>query len=564
MQHHSSAVSAAASARGEDDAAADALDAADLDTSTDSAVPPPPPMMPRQTVPRDDRLRLPRTELRKRIVQLMEQHRHVLFTSPPGSGKSTIISLLREENMRGRRCLRVPCVGFDSDRMDAESFVLNKANTALSKEQRAPIKDLDDVLQAFDCIIFDDAHRLYAHPRLWQSLIKDGDGISPCRLLFFASYNVQGVEAESPAVPVKLGMQDSRLTADEEEDLIQRIEAEPAYSSLDWLQQLSPIVRAEAGGHVGLLRLMLQQVAEQFRESKVASTFRQAIHFYYNRLLEENISTRFFLRPGECSQEAQSVLQEIVRGVRIPTPPLRAAHAAAAAPDTAQVKAIRQLLRYPMLVDDGGTLQFATPMHKRFFFRCSFSSSVPLEYVPDDIDAWLLLVLSTFEADKLRDPNSQGSGVMPKEGALQHQFWRGACMCLPPQFQVAAEVSRVIEKGGAATIRGELDFWINSQLNWAFELMREGDRRPQHLERFQPHGVYAALQPSAWRVVDFRSTAPRDVGEHDGYVAIKLDDDFRGASVWLPRQSVASRVQFAGLLPPDKAAALVAAGQHGF
>ncbi len=84
-------------------------------------------------------------------------------------------------------------------------------------------------------------------------------------------------------------------------------------------------------------------------------------------------------------------------------------------------------------------------------------------------------------------------------------------------------------------LAGELDFYVNSNLKWAFELMRNGKLKGSHIDRFQVGtGIYAKLPRNASRVIDFRPTGP---GQRDGlgyemYVAVVVAPDFQSAEVY--------------------------------
>ena len=67
-------------------------------------------------------------------------------------------------------------------------------------------------------------------------------------------------------------------------------------------------------------------------------------------------------------------------------------------------------------------------------------------------------------------------------------------------------------------ISGELDFYINGQLQWCLELLRNGDKIGEHLARFDPHeGKYREVESKEFLVVDCR-------GPKRGYGARKSED----------------------------------------
>ncbi len=376
-----------------------------------------------------------------------------------------------------------------------------------------------------------------------------------------------------------------RLTPDEQQELGNRFLREPYYANQrSWLTHVVPMLRADSAGHVGIFRLLLQRLLEEFPTTLERPVSVETVcAFYFGRLFEQEIAKRFFSFPHDLlsryANYHQALEQVLLR--EVPTPPAGHLHspgpasplsAAAASPPPVSVAAasgqvshaslpgesvLRALMRIPLLVDDGGYLAFATPMHKRFFHRLAFPSRLQALPANINIDQWLLLVMRTFQPHLLADAQS---GF--KEGMLQHEFWRGASLCLPPTHRVAAEVSRVL-KQGSPRIAGELDFWINSTLEWAIELLRQGDRKGEHLERFERDGVYGPLRAKQWRVVDFRlvsdplASLPRPRSE-PGYVSVVMcSAACREALVTFPAAKLPD-----GCLRPQRQLKIHFAGNH--
>ena len=369
-----------------------------------------------------------------------------------------------------------------------------------------------------------------------------------------------------------------RLTDDEQEELSQRFMTEPRYADQrDWLQQIIPMLRKDSNGHIGIFRLVLQHLLHAFpTTAKRSASYAKVYSYYFGQLFDQDIAHRFFGFPDNFASKHplyyQSLEQVLLQPNRVRTPPRVTSSLTKATASVTSTKAapsvassqpdattLRALMRIPMLVDDDGHLVFATPMHKRFFPRYAFPST--LQELPENItiDQWLLLVLRSFQPNRLVDEQSNF-----KEGMLQHEFWRGASMCLPPNHHVAAEVSRVLMAGYPLAITGELDLWVNSTLEWAIELLSKGDRKGEHISRFQADGVYGPLQAKQWRCVDFRLPNP-DASlpvprTEPNYVSVVMSSlQCREALVTFPsvtspdgrvlRKAVTLTIRFAGSLP---------------
>jgi hypothetical protein len=195
-------------------------------------------------------------------------------------------------------------------------------------------------------------------------------------------------------------------------------------------------------------------------------------------------------------------------------------------------------------------LVFATRIHHNFFMRWVYSSQKQPDHwnklINNDIDQFIIQLLGTFQPEYLRESLSHGQNKFPKEGILQHQFWRGAAMCL--KMQLAAEVSHVDHKNGKSNnINGEVDFWINSELKWAIELLRLGSDKGEHVNRFKENGKYQSLEPSHWRVIDFRLHGSNPHRE-ENYIAVMMNKDFRSATVRIGMNKPDILVKFYGKL----------------
>jgi hypothetical protein len=66
-----------------------------------------------------------------------------------------------------------------------------------------------------------------------------------------------------------------------------------------------------------------------------------------------------------------------------------------------------------------------------------------------------------------------------------------------------------VDKNGEYKLTGEVDFYINNDLQWALELVRNDDSIGSHMGRFDSrNGKNRGLQPKAFLVVDCRPCCP--------------------------------------------------------
>ncbi len=250
---------------------------------------------------------------------------------------------------------------------------------------------------------------------------------------------------------VQFGYDQFRLSPAAQEDLIDRIIRFPPYRCHQrWLRDIAPVVRAEAQGHIGILRCFLQYLVSHFEDVKIVPSTNEVLQYYLGSFTKHDVVTRFLRSPSPL-KNVEKALLEAALFERISIPPLEIS-----AEDSDSVLAKRSLIRRVILVEDQNYLVFTSPLHRRFYFRSIFPSQLlelPMRF-RTSIDDWLLLVLQTFEPKKLHEDLSKGSGDFSKEGPLQHAFWRGASFCLPPSYHIGAEVSRLVTAGDEVKIRG--------------------------------------------------------------------------------------------------------------
>jgi len=251
-------------------------------------------------------------------------------------------------------------------------------------------------------------------------------------------------------------------------------------------------------------------------EKEPTVSWLSAAKYYLGPLIGE-VGPRFFSEPSKGLTSAQClILQNIIRNKEVYW-------------DKADVGQ-RALIRSCVVeITSKNLLMFSTPLHRRFFFRRAYPNRACDR--PTNINDWLVSVLEKFDPQALDLKESHGKRRdFPKErGILQDEFYRCAFQSIPPSCDLAAEVSQLTWKH--AKISGSLDFWVDSGLDWAIELMRLGTSKTidEHEDRID--GKYAPLDPTEARVVDFRLPGDVPVTGSDLFVAVVFHQGYLGADV---------------------------------
>jgi len=101
------------------------------------------------------------------------------------------------------------------------------------------------------------------------------------------------------------------------------------------------------------------------------------------------------------------------------------------------------------------------------------------------------------------------------ERQWQVEFYRAAVSLLPPTCSVNPDVGSIFGS------KGYIDFYINHDVCWGIELLREGKGAAEHQRRFT--GVYDPIPFNAFLMVDFRKTTPRKMDPNTLYVIYSSD-----------------------------------------
>ncbi|KAF8445468.1 hypothetical protein BGX38DRAFT_1194658, partial [Terfezia claveryi] len=82
--------------------------------------------------------------------------------------------------------------------------------------------------------------------------------------------------------------------------------------------------------------------------------------------------------------------------------------------------------------------------------------------------------------------------------------YKAATTAVPHYATVSVDVGAIFSSVGY------LDLYVNRDLNWGIELLREGDHMKQHARRFIKDGAYAVIPLKEWVVIDFHHHSKAD------------------------------------------------------
>ena len=141
---------------------------------------------------------------------------------------------------------------------------------------------------------------------------------------------------------------------------------------------------------------------------------------------------------------------------------------------------------------------------------------------PNNLDTLVTKSVASMSATRLQA--ACGGGGFPKEAAFQQLFNEAMSRQLPRENIIIPELNTKAMINDKE-VTGELDFYINGDLQWALELLRQGDKIIEHVMRFQ--GKYRHVAAKAFLVVDCRGPkTARSVQRMEERCTLYFSEDF--------------------------------------
>ena len=444
-----------------------------------------------------------RSEAIRRILATLSLHQFVVIFSPPLTGKTYLLKSFGQQLHRN----------FSYFRLD------NSMDTTVAKEMIFSVthvmKDTADIILGID-----DAHEAFSDPSFWEDLLESAQQMSNGRsiqCIISATYVHGAITTLPPALSrfPCFGIRDLRL-----DDVSCRA---ACFSHIPdrWRSyaQLVDKIVADSAGHVGVALTLCYNLYELDKLGIASQS--DLLRFYESNEVVCGLSNCFsnFNMPSN----------------RIPVRPvlLNLAHSPSECkpspePGTEEADVVMQLEQAGILDhnQDGGNYTFASVQARNCVFRWIFGDR-PVKN-PASLRSLLETVLSKLSTTSLRMSTTEG--VFPLEAVFQHQFYSICVLSLPGKCKVYSEYA--IRAADDERIQGRIDFFINDNLRWGVELLVNGDRLQEHLERFSPSGRYRGLNSSDYIVVDFRRGPVTNVQKNTKRATVFVDDSLEFCDLW--------------------------------
>ncbi|OJD14254.1 hypothetical protein AJ78_05383 [Emergomyces pasteurianus Ep9510] len=468
----------------------------------------------------------PRQKTVCRLAELIENYTVIHVRGTPSSGKSTLAYLLHHYyKSKGKKSiLQWAWSGKDPAIVACVKLYNDTFNTSITTSDF--YHDTNDTVY-----IIDEAQTSYTDFEFWFGILKtqSGRGQGP-KFCLFASYGspVTGAEAAFNSTPVFFG-QPQRVsllpssnpfssgiglfyTMDEFEDALTRLARRPELPPFAITSNASMYLYRITNGHPAGLHALVARVLDVYHSQLKHQLIKEIDEPHIVAAIDDERATfnfltsypifRSFPRSKYLTPDSSKALNRTLMNGSIPF-------------DEAD-QGIKLCYKFGWLHTEALDLHgnntvcvFPSRIHEKFVetFLSDNSKSFPIEQYPT-IESLCSRVLHKFSKGQLQEACKgrilvSGAKQNP-EAQFQHEFYRAFKSLVHPNVGISSEWS------GCAG--GRVDFVIVGP-KWGIELLRDGDRLAEHLDRFSDTGKYStwikAGQLMDWLILDCRHSLPK-------------------------------------------------------
>ena len=426
----------------------------------------------------------------------------LVLKSPPGTGKTSLLYLLKKfaNNENGVHYIR-PERSPHEDDFDLFDYVRDNHgvdySTFMIHERLRGCKQL--------WLLFDDAQRLYTpkFDSFWEALVKMKGrefNNSKVKILVVVSTTYYLNNRASSPVALKsqfcMGLEDLLSSEEEAAELFSKRSLKPEW--VDFNDKLYYLTRGSLGPFaigINYLNGLLSSVDHR-SDSQDGLTQDKAVQ----ELVE---TTDFINKLDRCfpAKRVSETEHDVIFDALLNAYNLDADDKRLKADEMGD--AVVDLCKAGILRED---LEFLSPVACQFYYCMVFPRASISQEAPPSLEELVVAATKRLSARRLRTAR-QRKDQPPKEAVFQQLFHEALYTLLPATYNIIPELGTEAEID-SKTVTGELDFYIKNGKKWALELMRDGKKIGEHLDRIP--GKYQNVEADEWLVVDFRyGTPPR-------------------------------------------------------
>jgi hypothetical protein len=443
----------------------------------------------------------------------------VLIRAPPFCGKTIFLKLYREYLIgKGITAYYIDCSRIGQNK-DFNTFL----NTQLGRKWDEAMEEENAYFLLDEAqFIFDIGEDLWRYCKSIDNMKINTPYKKLPKLLVISNYaDRPNTGRITPIVfNIAINYQELALKDREYEELLQSYERfvfQPKIS-----HKISEFIKSLTSGHIGLVHNTFKYLINRFSKGQPEDSD------IFKYLISTNFLTSFSscrVLPPELKKYFEQPYINVIDELNSSpenqiAPPGYQIYA-----DSTEEMIKLGILAYYHVTSMGHSMKisFASPLIKNLFIhQYSFAKIMqdPTRvWTQDQLGQFLIEVLKRFSPTSLQTCLSHGCKNTLLEYVWQKEFYRCAFSLLPSsRYSLSPEI------GYAFDINGRIDFYINNDLKWAVELVKDSDKLISHLERFKSGSYYNMIDKiSEWIILDFRKTIPKIVEEKVWYIIYNSD-----------------------------------------
>ncbi|KAI3631359.1 hypothetical protein MIR68_010849 [Amoeboaphelidium protococcarum] len=449
-----------------------------------------------------------RAELVKKISDIMERQMSLLITSPSFTGKTALANLMYNHWQRSGKNVHFISFANYTPEMDIDEFFsLFLGQSALR------------IMATGGILIMDETQNIYSHPTFWSNLKSGAQG---CRVLAFGVFGLStlGFDRSPLQFQLKWYYDDVKFSDQECMELIDKFKQyKPIAREILVPEVIGDLLNKFLNYHPGLVYLALHTICYEFTRTPYCAKEVKDIRLLMmkGKLLSQLYTARCFAVDYDkikqmLGRDTDKDMNALIHYDSIPL-------------DDNNL----DLHRYGICIADRseGTLKFASEI-MRFFYRDLYYKAtygVSGRYVITNwtgVSAHTLLkrILELFNPRVFLNTQAIGRDGRIYERLFQDEFYRCCYLLAPSKCHP--------DVGAKYSSTGFIDFYIDDELQWGFELLRNGNRLREHMDRFDPTiGRYKDIPLNDYAVVDFYEVFESgDEFVNDKYFKVVFSSDF--------------------------------------
>jgi hypothetical protein len=468
-----------------------------------------------------------RYETVKKFKKELDSNVVVRVRAPPYCGKTVTLSLLKDyivsESQRlnnGESVISISCLLFENDR-EKESNYFNEF-----WYKRTGDTHYTYTFSKYNYILIDEAQKLYNTARDFWSALKSlsENQTSSTKVLIVSYYGDRPSTGMSTPITIKtiIDYKSLLLTDNEFNELIdsanviiKRSQTTPVISD-----QIKTYISKLTGNHVGLIIDTLGYIKKFFANQigKIDIDNQIATFLASGNFIALLVECRVLPRDSELVKYFEGKYINILNQIIIHPDNYGGIDGS---PEEAELVYRGIITETYDLRYRANVLTFSSKLVMNLFnlkyTRAKISLCDAKQWRPDELQGFITATLTKMNATMLKNSFSIHHDSHLLERAWQNEFYRCAFSLLPSIYHTISP-----DVGYVFGTNGKVDYYINGNLKWMIELMREGNDTTGHLDKFTG-GINAKYYPilvqtNYWIILDFRHTMPTRIVDGIWYV----------------------------------------------